>query len=87
MTNKLIQSTIAAFITLVAAENSIAANETPPTEKCYGVAKSGMNDCQTTTSSCAGSSTKDSQPDAFILLPKGICERLVGGHLTSSNKN
>ncbi|HCR5323159.1 TPA: DUF2282 domain-containing protein, partial [Legionella pneumophila] len=33
------------------------------------------------TSDCAGSSTRDSQKDAFILLPKGICEKLVGGSL------
>ncbi|WP_375232610.1 BufA1 family periplasmic bufferin-type metallophore [Legionella jordanis] len=53
------------------------------TEKCYGVVKAGMNDCATATSSCAGSSTKDNQADAFIFLPKGICERLVGGQLTA----
>ncbi len=48
-------------------------------EKCYGVAKAGNNDCQTATSSCAGTSTSDGQKDAFVLLPAGTCERLVGG--------
>ena len=50
-------------------------------EKCYGISKAGMNDCQTATASCAGSATKDKQADAFIFLPKGICNRIVGGEL------
>ncbi len=52
-------------------------------EKCYGVSKAGHNDCQTANSSCAGTSTADGQADAFVVLPKGMCERLVGGSLTS----
>ena len=53
-------------------------------EKCYGVAKAGKNDCQTNTSSCAGTSKTDGQKDAWISLPKGACEKLVGGRLSSS---
>ncbi|CAC9462422.1 Putative signal peptide protein [uncultured Gammaproteobacteria bacterium] len=53
-------------------------------EKCYGVVKAGQNDCATKTSSCAGSSNTDGQKDAFIALPKGLCDKLVGGNLTSS---
>ena len=51
-------------------------------EKCYGISKKGMNDCSTSTASCAGSATKDKQGDAFILLPKGTCDKLSGGSLT-----
>ena len=51
-------------------------------EKCYGVAKAGQNACATKTSSCAGSATEDNQGDAFIAVPKGLCERLAGGSLT-----
>lgn len=54
-------------------------------EKCYGVAKAGHNDCQTASSSCAGTSTVDNQGDAFIALPKGLCERLAGGSLEASS--
>ncbi len=52
-------------------------------EKCYGVAKAGKNDCQTGASSCAGTSKKDSQADAWISVPKGTCDKLVGGKLTA----
>jgi uncharacterized membrane protein len=48
-------------------------------EKCFGVAKAGKNDCQTANSSCAGTSKRDAQGDAWIYMPKGACERLVNG--------
>ncbi len=51
----------------------------PPMEKCYGVVKAGKNDCQTNTTACAGTSTKDSQGDAWIYIPKGSCDKIVGG--------
>ncbi len=50
-------------------------------EKCYGVAKAGKNDCQTANSSCAGTSKVDGNANAFIVLPAGTCEKLVGGSL------
>ena len=53
-------------------------------EKCYGVAKAGQNDCATNTSSCMGTSSVDGKTDAFTILPSGLCERIVGGSLTSS---
>ncbi|MFD1626265.1 DUF2282 domain-containing protein [Azospirillum griseum] len=51
-------------------------------EKCYGIAKAGMNDCQTPTSSCAGTSKKDGEGHAFLLVPKGTCGKLVGASVT-----
>lgn len=50
-------------------------------EKCYGVAKAGKNDCAVKSlgTSCAGSATKDSIADAWIYVPKGTCDKLVGG--------
>jgi uncharacterized membrane protein len=50
-------------------------------EKCYGVAKAGKNDCQTANSSCAGTSRRDSQKDAWLYVPAGTCTKLVGGSL------
>jgi len=48
-------------------------------EKCYGVAKAGMNDCGTKTHSCAGQSKKDGA--GWITVPKGTCAKLVNGSL------
>lgn len=50
-------------------------------EKCYGVVKAGQNDCQTSNSACAGTAEIDNKPTAFIVLPKGSCEKIVGGNL------
>lgn len=79
---KLIQTAIAGVLALsvVMPSTAIAA---PAQEKCYGIAKAGMNDCETSTpgQNCSGSSTRDRQPDAYIFLPKGICSKIVGGSL------
>jgi uncharacterized membrane protein len=79
--SKLIISTFSTLLTLTISQSTYSKESSPPPEqeKCYGIVKAGSNDCRTATASCAGSSTKDKQPDAFILLPKGICERIVDG--------
>jgi uncharacterized membrane protein len=53
-------------------------------EKCYGIAKAGKNDCQTSNSACAGTSKKDNQADAWIYVPAGTCDRIVGAKLKRS---
>lgn len=62
----------------VLAGNAQAADE-KATEKCFGVAKAGKNDCAGANHACAGQAKSDSAGQEFILLPKGTCERLVGG--------
>lgn len=54
-------------------------------EKCYGVAKKGMNDCGTSHHDCGGMAKADNAPDEWIYLPKGTCEKLAGGN-TSPKK-
>lgn len=48
-------------------------------EKCFGIAKAGQNDCGSGKTSCAGSSTKDGDKSAWLMVPKGTCNRIVGG--------
>jgi uncharacterized membrane protein len=61
----------------------VAAEAQGNMEKCYGIAKAGKNDCQTANSSCAGTSKKDAQADAWLSVPKGVCEKIAGGKLTA----
>jgi uncharacterized membrane protein len=85
----LLKSAMTAFLALAAAHSALGASadsSTASTEKCYGVVKAGMNDCATATASCAGSATKDNQPDAFVFMPTGLCDKLVGGHLKPEKK-
>ncbi|HTM63425.1 MAG TPA: DUF2282 domain-containing protein [Gammaproteobacteria bacterium] len=82
--DKIIKTAFTAFLALTAG-TAIAASSAAKqdnTEKCYGIVKAGMNDCATATESCAGSAKKDNQPDSFILVSKGICEKISGGSLT-----
>jgi uncharacterized membrane protein len=54
-------------------------------EKCYGIAKSGKNDCAAGAHSCAGQDTKSSDKSAYVYLPVGACEKIVGAS-TSAGK-
>ena len=58
---------------------ALAADSSAGAEKCYGVVKSGKNDCQTNAHACAGQATMDSQGDSWVYLPKGTCDKIVGG--------
>jgi len=58
------------------------AMDKPATEKCYGVAKAGKNDCAATGHSCAGQSTKDMDKASWVSLPAGVCAKLAGGSTT-----
>ncbi len=83
MNNKVILNTaVATAITLAALTAPEAEAGNKKMEKCYGVAKAGQNDCKAGPgTSCAGSSTKDGQGDAWMYVPKGTCDKLVGGSL------
>lgn len=45
-------------------------------EKCYGVALKGKNDCKAGAgTSCAGTSVRDYQGNAWSFVPAGTCEK------------
>ncbi len=52
-------------------------------EKCYGIVKAAKNYCQTTNNACSGHAGADQQRDAWIYLPKGTCEKIVGASLAA----
>ncbi len=80
MTNtKILVSTAVSSLMLLGLAGTTVPANAAEMEKCYGVVKAGKNDCQTANSSCAGTATKDGQKDAWVYVPKGTCEKLVGG--------
>ena len=85
---KIAKSLVVTILTSLAlagtAGNALAAKK--GFEKCGGIAKAGMNDCGNSKHACGGQSTKDAQPDDWIFVPKGTCEKIVGGILLSSKK-
>jgi uncharacterized membrane protein len=81
-TKALIASAVAALLaTPGIAQGGPAPKPEFTAEKCYGIAKAGKNDCQTANSSCAGTSKRDAQADAWIYVPVGSCTKVVGGSL------
>ncbi len=78
-----------AFAAAIAAPSFLSAQKpaTMPSfkaEKCYGIAKAGANDCASTgNNSCGGSSKRAGDAKAWIFVPEGYCERIVGGSKTA----
>jgi uncharacterized membrane protein len=80
-----------AFASLVAAgalalsANTIAAdNDHSKEEKCAGVVKGGKNDCATSKNQCHGHVKEDRHPEAWIYVPKGLCEKIAGARITAA---
>ncbi len=72
-------SGVLALSGVAAATSAVAADDGK--EQCAGIIKAGKNDCATSMNACHGHATADSSPEAWIYVPKGTCERLVGGHI------
>lgn len=88
MASRYLQS-LAPSISLVAAlgaalaSTTVAASGDPAakaaaTEKCFGIAKAGQNDCAAGPgTTCAGSTRKDFAGNAWKQVPKGTCTTLA----------
>ncbi len=71
---QLLAGLLAASVTAGLATAASAQAKKPTTEKCYGVAKAGKNDCAAGPgTSCAGTSTRDYQGNAWKLVKAGTC--------------
>lgn len=68
----------------LASSNASAADKKMEMEKCFGIAKAGMNDCSSNKAahSCAGQATRSNDPMDFVAVPKGTCDKIASGSLT-----
>ncbi len=55
-------------------------------EKCQGIVKAGMNDCGANGHSCAGQAAVDNDPQEWIYVPEGTCEKIVGANVKPAKK-
>ena len=78
--DRIIRGALAGLFALGIAQSALAQDDRPAKEKCYGIAKTGQNDCGTATHSCAGKAKKDKAPDEWKYVAKGTCDK-VGGSL------
>lgn len=54
--------------------------------KCKGVAKKGGNDCGANGHGCGGQAKKDNDPNEWVFVPEGVCEKLAGGQVLKKIK-
>ncbi|CAN5327162.1 hypothetical protein BH10PSE19_BH10PSE19_19540 [soil metagenome] len=84
MKNKtMLHTTIAAMVAVAMGSLSSQAHAEMKGEKCYGIVKAHKNDCAVKNGhSCAALSPKDNDPNEWIMVPKGVCDKITGGSLT-----
>jgi uncharacterized membrane protein len=55
-------------------------------EKCYGIAKKGQNDCGSAMHSCAGEAKIDRDKQSWMIVPTGVCHKIIGGSTKAPDK-
>jgi uncharacterized membrane protein len=77
-----IQAAVASVVMLGFAAATVSAQPVPQpkdTEKCYGIALAGKNDCGTAKHACAGQGAKvDKDSSEWKYVAKGTCENMGG---------
>ena len=76
-----IHAALAGILALGLAASAAAQPVAQPkdTEKCFGIAKAGQNDCGTAKHACAGMGAKvDKDPNEWKYVAKGTCEKAGG---------
>ena len=54
--------------------------------KCAGIAKKGLNDCGANGHDCAGNAKVDNDPNEWVYVPEGVCEKIAGGRVWKTKK-
>lgn len=81
---KLLVSSVIAGAIAIAVNTASAEVHDKNMEKRLGVVKAGMNDCKAMDGShlCAGHSTKDGDMNEWLMVPKGLCDKLMNGKVS-----
>jgi len=88
MSTKMKASVTAASILAVALMSSSAVSHAGKEgyEKCQGIAKAGQNDCGANGHACAGYAAVDGDPQEWVYVPEGTCDKIVGGTVKQPKK-
>ena len=84
MTNRTTRLRLALSGAFALSASASAATQSGPSgdkEQCAGIVKAGKNDCATSTNDCHSHVQVDSSPEAWIYVPKGTCDKIVGGRI------
>lgn len=83
---QLLSTTLVALAVAGLAASPVTLAGKPGMEKCAGIIKAGKNDCGTSKHSCAGQASMDNDPEEWAYVPKGTCEKIVGGKVIKGKK-
>lgn len=50
-------------------------------EKCAGIVLAGQNDCGANGHDCSGHAAEDNDPNEWVYMPAGVCERITGARV------
>jgi uncharacterized membrane protein len=80
MNQRLVISSALASVLAMGLLPVAGAADAPAKEKCYGLAKSGQNDCANLSGShtCAGQSKVDKGVDEWTYVKAGTCKKMGG---------
>jgi uncharacterized membrane protein len=75
-----LHTALASVLALGVIANPVMAQDKGAKEKCFGVAKKGANDCASANGShsCAGQAKADSDPNEWVFVAAGTCEKMGG---------
>jgi uncharacterized membrane protein len=82
--DKVMKTAVSAL--LVAGAAAISGNASAAAEKqeqCAGVIKAAKNDCATSKNACHGHVMTDADPEAWIYVPKGTCDKIAGARVVT----
>ena len=79
--SKLLRAAMTSLLAIGAAASAAQALADDQKEQCAGVIKAGKNDCATSNNACHGHVTADANPEAWIYLPAGTCEKIAGARV------
>lgn len=84
---RLLSATVAGLMALGSITPAAFAVPDQPTawEKCAGIAKAGKNDCGALDGKhgCAGQATVDNDPQEWVYVPEGTCDKIAGGRVAA----
>jgi uncharacterized membrane protein len=91
MSDKIIATAISAVLALQVTAASANEGEAmmqspslPGMERCFGIAKAGMNDCGNASHHCGGEAKINNDKNEWVFLPSGLCQKITGGSTKQS---
>ncbi|HKJ09087.1 MAG TPA: DUF2282 domain-containing protein [Gammaproteobacteria bacterium] len=82
-TRLIMSAALTGLVALAGTSTPAMAADHASMQKCYGINKAHMNDCASADHGCKGMATKARDPQSYVYVPKGVCQKIAGGSTTA----